>query len=86
VRLANLYRETGDLEAAAYELEESLKVKPLYVPAQIALGVVRFSLQDVPAAMKCWQRVLELDPQNRAAQMYLRMVQNAPRSVPPGRP
>ena len=37
LRLANLYRETGDLEAAAYELDEALKVKPLYVPAQIAL-------------------------------------------------
>jgi Tfp pilus assembly protein PilF len=83
LRLANLYREAGDLEAAAYELEEALKVKPLYVPAQIALGVVRFSLGDALAATRCWQRALEIDPQSRSAQMYLRMTRNPPVTVPP---
>ena len=31
LKLANLYKETSDLEAAAYELDEALKVKPLFV-------------------------------------------------------
>ena len=83
LKLANLYREANDLEAAAYELEEALKVKPLYVPAQIALGVVRFSLGDAAGATRCWQRALEIDPQSRAAQMYLRMTNNPPTSLPP---
>jgi tetratricopeptide (TPR) repeat protein len=83
LKLANLYREGSDLEAAAYELDEALKVKPLFVPAQVALGVVRFSLGDVPGAVKCWRRALEIDPQNRSAQMYLRMSQNPPVTIPP---
>jgi Tfp pilus assembly protein PilF len=82
LKLANLYREASDYEAAAYELEEALKVKPLYVPAQVALGVVRFSLGDLPAATKCWQRALEIDPQNRSASLYLKMARNPP-TVPP---
>lgn len=83
LRLANLYRDTGDLDASEFELEEALKVKPLYIPAQIALGVVRFSQGNVPGAVQCWQRVLELDPDNRAGQMYLRMAKNPPMTDPP---
>jgi tetratricopeptide (TPR) repeat protein len=80
LKLANLYRESGDLDAARFELEEAVGNRPRYVPAWVALGVTRLSLGDAKAAVAAWEKALEIEPDNKAAGMYLRMSKG---SVPP---
>jgi len=74
-RLANLYRQQGDLAAARFELEEAIQHRPTYVPAHTALGVVLLQAGDPDGARSQWRRALELDPQDKAAGMYLRTSQ-----------
>jgi tetratricopeptide (TPR) repeat protein len=83
LKLANLYRQQGDMDAARFELEEAVKSRPAYVPARIALGVVLLAKNDPSAAQVQWEAALENDPENRTAQMYLRMAKNPPASKPP---
>jgi predicted negative regulator of RcsB-dependent stress response len=75
LRLANLYRQQGDLEAARFELEEAVDSKANYVPAHVALGVVLLALNQKERAMDRWRAALEIDPENKAAAMYLRMTE-----------
>lgn len=71
-RLANLYRQQGDLPAARFELEEAIQHRPTFVPAHTALGVVLLQSGDPEGARSQWRRALEIDPQDKAAGMYLR--------------
>ncbi len=73
LKLANLYRQQGDLDAAKFELTEALTHRPKYVPARVALGVVLLGLGERAAAEKSWEAALVDDPDHKAAQMYLRM-------------
>ncbi len=75
LRLANLYRQQGDLDAARFELEEAVDARPAFVPAHIALGVVLLALGDKDKALVRWRRALEIDPENKAAAMYVRMTE-----------
>jgi tetratricopeptide (TPR) repeat protein len=88
LRLANLYRQTGDLDAARFELEEAIAAKPSYVPAHVALGVVLLALNDRDAALARWRAALEIDPENKAAAMYVRMAEGMQEggSMHPGPP
>ena len=74
LKLANLYKQQGDLSAARYELEEALIHRPNYVPAHVALGVVMLSQGDSSAARSRWEKALAIDPEDKSAKMYLRMV------------
>ncbi len=85
VKLANLYRQSGDLEAARFELEEAISARARYVPAYVSLGVTLLSLGNGPKAIATWEKALEIDPENKAAQMYLRMAKGA-ESLAPGDP
>jgi tetratricopeptide (TPR) repeat protein len=67
-------RDLGDLEGARAEYEEALAHNPRYVPARVLLGITLFTLGRRPEAEQQWEKVLETDPQNKSAQMYLRMV------------
>ncbi len=78
LRLANLYRQTGDLDAATFELEEAVAARPRYVPAWVALGVTMLAKGENAAAIQAWQKALEIEPEHKAAQMYLRMAQSTP--------
>jgi len=83
VRLANLYRQTGDHDAARFELEEAIAAKPQYVPAHVSLGVVLLSLNRKREAILRWKTAIAIDPENKAAAMYLRMAQGLVDSTPP---
>ena len=83
VKLANLYRQTGDLDAARFELEEAISARPRYVPAYVALGVTLLSQGNASRANQMWKKALEVDPDNKAAQMYLRMATGAQSNAPP---
>jgi tetratricopeptide (TPR) repeat protein len=73
LKLSNLYRQTGDLDAAKFELDEAIAARPRFLPAHIALGVTLLSKGDPKAAIAAWEKALEIDPDHKAAQMYLRM-------------
>lgn len=75
VRLSHLYKQKGDLNAARFELEEAVRVRPEYVPAHVSLGVVLLAQNRKAEAMERWEAALRLDPDNKAAQMYLRMAE-----------
>lgn len=75
LRLANLYRQLGDLEAARFELEEAVDARPGFVPAHVSLGVVLLALGDKQGALARWKSALEIDPENKAAAMYVRMTE-----------
>ena len=51
------------------------------MPARIHLGVTLFSLGRRDDAIAEWQAVLAIDPTNKCAQLYIRMVndENGPR-------
>jgi hypothetical protein len=59
------------------------------VPARVALGVTLLSLNEPDGAEYHWRKVLDTEPENPQAKMYLRML-DAERirksSVPPGPP
>lgn len=76
LRLANLYKQQGDLHAARFELEEALEHRPSYVPARVALGVTLLALGEVASAIEQWKTVLVQEPENRSAAMYLRMAES----------
>lgn len=73
LRLANLYRQQGDLDAARFELDEAISAKPNYVPAHVSLGVVLLALGKPEQALERWTAALDIDPENKAAKMYVRM-------------
>src|SRR5689334_7576905 len=72
-RLGTLYRDAGDLQRAREQYEAAKNANPKYVPARVLLGVTLFSLGDSTAAVGEWREVLEIDPENKSAQMYVRM-------------
>ncbi len=77
LKLSNLYRQAGDLDAAKFELDEAIAARPRYLPAHVALGVTLLSLGDSKRAIAAWEKALEIDPDHKAAQMYLRMAKGA---------
>ena len=82
-RLGALLRESGDLAGARREYEAAIASRGSYVPAHLQLGVTLLSLGATQLAEAAWHKVLELEPENVQAKMYLRMLKNRPESLPP---
>jgi tetratricopeptide (TPR) repeat protein len=80
-RLGNLYRDAGDLQRAREQYEAAKSANPRYVQARVLLGVTLFSLGDSAGALHEWREVLADDPDNKSAQMYVRMLDT--QSSPP---
>lgn len=83
VKLAELYRQLGDLVAARYELDEAVRARPDFGPARVALGVLMLVSGQRADAMRVWGEALQRDPQNKAAEMYLRMAKSPPAMTEP---
>jgi tetratricopeptide (TPR) repeat protein len=81
VALGNVYRDMGMYNAAVAEFEHAKRLRVDYVPARINLGVVLYSLGRRDEAIAEWQAVLDHEPTNKSATLYLRMVrdEHAPR-------
>jgi tetratricopeptide (TPR) repeat protein len=78
LQLAEVYREMGDMSAARYELEESIRIRPDFGPARVALGVLMLVSGHRQEAIKVWEEAMRRDPNNKAADMYLRIAHNPP--------
>lgn len=75
-RLASLHRDMGDTTAAQRELEIVKTTNPRFVPARVSLGVTLYSLGRIEEALHEWETALELDPENKAARVYLQMIRD----------
>jgi tetratricopeptide (TPR) repeat protein len=76
VRLGNLYRDAGNLALARESYEAARNANPRFAPARVLLGVVLLSLGHPDQAITEWREALALDPDNKSARMYLRMVED----------
>jgi tetratricopeptide (TPR) repeat protein len=74
-RLGTLYRDGGDLAHAREHYEAAKRANPRFVPARVYLGVTLLSMGLPDEASAEWNEVIEIDPENRSARMYLRMVE-----------
>ena len=83
-QLAHIYRDKGDPEAAIGHYRNVLQIRDDYLPARVALGVTLFSIARVEEAIAEWESVLERDPDNKSAKLYLRMVRDDPNPPKPG--
>ena len=87
-RLGTLYRDAGNLALAREHYEAARDANPKYPPARILLGVTLLSLGLPDQAVAEWREVLTLEPENKNAKMYLRMVEaqrNRASKIPPPR-
>jgi tetratricopeptide (TPR) repeat protein len=74
VKLGNVYRDMGVHHAAIAEFEHAKRLRPDFIPARIHLGVTLFSLGRKEDALAEWHHVLTVDPNNKSAKLYIRMV------------
>lgn len=86
-KLGSLYRDDGNLALAREHYQAARDTNARFVPARVLLGVTLLSLGEVDQAEAEWRAVQEIDPDNRAARMYLRMVEaqrsSRTRTAPP---
>ncbi len=66
MELGRSHFESGDLERALQEFESVIRANQDYVDAYVWLGTVRRSRREYEAAIKNWERALELAPANWA--------------------
>jgi tetratricopeptide (TPR) repeat protein len=90
-KLGNLYRDDNNLPLARRAYEAARAANPRFAPARVLLGVTLLSQGAIDEATAEWREALVIEPENRAARMYLRMVEaqraarpstNAPPPVP----
>jgi tetratricopeptide (TPR) repeat protein len=82
-RLGVLYRDSGDLQRAREQFEAARAANPRFLQARILLGVLHLSAGDNDKAIDELDQVLDLDPVNKAAQMYLRIARAPGRTSRP---
>jgi tetratricopeptide (TPR) repeat protein len=82
-RLGSLYRDSGDLARAKEQYQAAKEANPKYLPARVLLGVAMYFTGDTPGAVAEWREVLSIDPENKSAQMYVRMAEAHPSLRPP---
>lgn len=74
LRFGQLLRDEGKHDAAIEQFELALKSKPGFVPAMISLGATHYAKGEKDTARRYWKKASELQPENRTAGMYMRMV------------
>jgi tetratricopeptide (TPR) repeat protein len=74
-KLGTLHRDDNDLIAARRCYEAARAQNPHFVPARVLLGVTLLALGATEEAAAEWREALTIEPENRSAKMYLRMVE-----------
>lgn len=77
LKIAKICEVKGQKQRALRELKKVKSTNPNYTPALIQLGLLFYSQGRVLDAIREWEVVLNRDPQNQEAQMYLKMAQQA---------
>lgn len=72
-KLGIALREGGALPESVTELRRACKDNGKYTLANVQLGVTYYALGKMHEAKKEWNAVLDKDPQNALAKMYLRL-------------
>ncbi|HQN01438.1 MAG TPA: tetratricopeptide repeat protein [Candidatus Hydrogenedentes bacterium] len=73
-RFGQLLRDAGYMREAVVQFKLVLETRPNYVPALISLGTTYYALGEKLNAGIQWEKAVEIDPDNRTAGMYLRMI------------
>jgi tetratricopeptide (TPR) repeat protein len=84
-RLAAAYRAAGDLPAATREFERVKKENTKLAAPRLQLGLTHYAAGRVDEATKEWREVLELQPENKFAKMYLALVASGTQTTKPAR-
>ena len=79
-KLGALYRDVGDVQSAREQFEAAKATNPKYLQARVMLAVLHLSGGENERAISELKDVLDIDPDNRSAQMYLRIAQNPART------
>jgi tetratricopeptide (TPR) repeat protein len=82
-RLGAAYRAAGDLTAAAREFERVKKENTKLVGSRLQLGMTYYAAGRFEDAAREWREVLELQPENKFAKLYLALVANGARARKP---
>lgn len=77
VKVGEVYEKKGFVAKAIAELNRLKREHPSYTSVRVALGLLYFSHARVIEAQAEWLKVLELDPNNERAEMYLKMCESA---------
>ena len=68
------YQKAKQPTLARQQLERVLKINPNYLPGRVHYGIGLYSAGRKADAVKTWEEVLEKNPGNRSAEMYLNLV------------
>ena len=71
-QMAALLIQQKAFDRAQQELQRAIAHRPHYAAARVQLGVCQLAMGERAAAVATWREVLDKDPNNRAAAMYLR--------------
>ncbi|MDC0739983.1 tetratricopeptide repeat protein [Polyangium mundeleinium] len=74
-RLGNLYRDQGNHALAREHYTSAIEANPRYAPAHVLLGLTMLALGSPDQAVTCFRAALSVDPDNKSAKMYLRLVE-----------
>ncbi len=74
-RLADTFRDQGDFEMAIKEYLDAKKISKEYYQIGVNLGIAYYSAGKISKAIEEWTNVLDKDPTNKSAKMYLRLVE-----------
>ncbi|AUX47238.1 hypothetical protein SOCE26_087500 [Sorangium cellulosum] len=90
LRLGTMYRDAGNLALAREHYTAARDANPKFAPARVLLGVALLALGAADQAIAEWREALAIDPDNKMAKMYLRMVEaqrnGRPRDAAPADP
>ena len=76
-KLGTSLREDSKYQDAIEVLKKAVKSRASYIPARIQLGIALYSAKKVKEAIKEWETVLDGDPNNKSAAMYLRLAKSS---------
>lgn len=85
-RLAAMYRDTGNTGAAIEQLEQAKVINPGYFHGRVFLGAVLLAAGDKSRAIQELRSVLDDDPDNQPAKMYLKAAHGRGDSLLPAVP
>ena len=75
IKIGLAQREKGDLNSAVNYLQKAKSVNPAYVPVLLHLGLTYYKQGKKNLAVDEWHTVQRIDPQNREAATFLRLVE-----------